>query len=417
MVGVEFLLLGALDRRAVLEYAQGREGLQEAHLVLVDADRIEDAHVERAHLDVLDARPAQRPGRPLARPGGPLRADEAVVLVLDLQHVGVQLPPLAVDFDPQALVLGARREDQRLEVAGVVLQGIHRDREVRLAAVAVAEVAHAQGRGVRRIEGVRIERTEAGRHRPTLEEAATDRRRCAEQVQDQPAVPPVVAQQREIRFVDECLARAARLAGQLQRRPEALREGVVEVHPRDRLHHPPVAQPQAATIDVLHAADVRTAVLGQRDARVAIERAGHAGGPQQFVINVPVGELVQVQQVLQQLPGLGHRRCDQFEQGLGVVGRDLRIGQRRAERCRVRRRGNAAPRRDPQRFLFDALATAAQDAALAGVDQPRQPALEDAIDARGRHGKPSPAAQPMDGLRGGAAAQPEVDGMSGPGAN
>jgi hypothetical protein len=38
-------------------------------------------------------------------------------------------------------------------------------------------------------------------------------------------------------------------------------------------------------------------------------RAGHAGGPQQLVADVAVDELVQVAEVLQQLPGLREGRA------------------------------------------------------------------------------------------------------------
>ena len=44
-----------VDRRRVLHQAQREEHFEEAQLVLVDAHRIEGAHVERAHFDVFDA--------------------------------------------------------------------------------------------------------------------------------------------------------------------------------------------------------------------------------------------------------------------------------------------------------------------------------------------------------------------------
>ena len=70
VVVVERVLLGVVDRRAVVHQAQRHERLEEAQLVLVDADRIEGADIERAHLDVLHAGAAQRLGR-AARPSAP----------------------------------------------------------------------------------------------------------------------------------------------------------------------------------------------------------------------------------------------------------------------------------------------------------------------------------------------------------
>ena len=165
VVAVEFVLLRALDRAAVAQHAESRERLEEPQLVLVDAHRVEDADVERAHLDVLHAGALQRPGRTLAAPGHALRTDEAVVLVLDLQDVGVQLAVLAVHLDADLLVLGIRRADRGRQVAHVVIEAVDRDVEPRLALVAVAEVAHAQRGRIRRVRGCPVP-------------AARDRRPC-----------------------------------------------------------------------------------------------------------------------------------------------------------------------------------------------------------------------------------------------
>ena len=81
------------ERRAIAHQAERGKGLEEAELALVDANRVVGADVERAHFDVLHAAAKQRLRRPLAREGDALRADEAVVLVLDLKQVRVQLPP------------------------------------------------------------------------------------------------------------------------------------------------------------------------------------------------------------------------------------------------------------------------------------------------------------------------------------
>ena len=387
VVPVQFLLRRAPDGRALLEHAQRGEGLEEAHLVLVDADGIEHADVERAHLDVLDSRTRQCPGRSLARTRRALWADEAVVLVLDLQHVRAQLPPLAVHLDAQLLVLRARGRDQRRQVAHVLVERVDGHRDVGLALVAIAEVAHAQRRRVGRVERVAVQFLQGRHYVPALEERLAQRRRGAEQVQDQPPVAAVIPQQREIRLVDELLSARPRLPGLVQHRPEVARERVVEVHPRDRLHDPAVTQAQSHAVDALHPSDVGAAVLRDRDAGVPVQRAGHAGRPQQFLVEVPVDELVQVAEVLQQLPGLAEGGRDQLDQRLRVVGRHVRTRQRRAQPRRMRRLGDPSLRRHPQRLLLDPLASALQRAGLARVDQRGQPSLEAAIDAGDCHGR------------------------------
>ena len=99
MVRVERLLLAA-PMGSALQHAQREEGLEKAQLVLIDAHRIERAHVERAHLDVFDAGAPQRLGGPLAGARDALGPDEAVVLVLDLQDIGVELRYSPSTFTP-----------------------------------------------------------------------------------------------------------------------------------------------------------------------------------------------------------------------------------------------------------------------------------------------------------------------------
>src|SRR5205807_425337 len=96
--------LGVADRRTLLHEAEREERLEEAQLVLVDAHRVEGADVERAHFHVLHPGAAQRLGGALAGASHTLRPDEAVVLVLDLQDVGVELPVFAVHLHAERLV-------------------------------------------------------------------------------------------------------------------------------------------------------------------------------------------------------------------------------------------------------------------------------------------------------------------------
>ena len=144
MVAIEHALLGGIDQRTFAHQAERHERFEEAQRTLLDAHRIEGIDIERAHLDILDATAQQRLGGALAGARHPLGADEGVVLVLDLQQVGVELTVYAINLHAEPLVLGVRRADGARQVAHIILQAVHRDLDARLVAVAVTEIAHAQ---------------------------------------------------------------------------------------------------------------------------------------------------------------------------------------------------------------------------------------------------------------------------------
>jgi hypothetical protein len=131
-------------------------------------------------------------------------------------------------------------------------------------------------------------------------------------------------------------------------RPELLGERVVEVHARDGLHHAAVAQAQTVPVNGLHAPDVGGAVLCDRDTGITVDGAGHAGGPEQFLTDVAIDELVQVAEKLGEFPGLGERRRDEFDQRLGIVRRQMLVRQGRSETGRMRRLRDASAWRDAQ---------------------------------------------------------------------
>ena len=213
-----------------------------------------------------------------------------------------------------------------------------------------------------------------------LQEGRADRRRIAEQVQDQPAVAAVIAQEREVGVRAELLARVVALQEIRQHRPEMLRERVVEMHAGDGLHHPSVAQAEAATVDGLHPADVRRTVLGDRDAGVAGDGTRHARRPQQLVADVAVDELVQVAEVLGEFPGFGEGRRDQLDQRLGVVGGQVLVGERRAQGLGVGRRGDPALRGDPEGLLLDALQSALEGGGRPAIHEGAQASVEGAVE-------------------------------------
>ena len=263
------------------------------------------------------------------------------------------------------------------------MQAVHGYVEPRLVAIAVADVAHAQAGGVRLVGGVAAEVREL--EIAALEERLAHHRRYAEQIQHDPAVAPIVAQQIEVARGDEIRAALAGLAHVRIRFPERQRERIVEMHARDGLHHAAVAQAEALAVNRLHAPDVRGAVLRDRNVRVALDGPGHARRPQQLIAQVAVDELVQVEQVLQQLPARRESGRHQLDQRFGIIRRDVLVGERRSERARVRGLRQAPHGRDPQRLLLHTLAPALQQLGLTAVDERGEAPLEDAIDCEIAH--------------------------------
>ncbi len=100
---------------------------------------------------------------------------------------------------------------------------------------------------------------------------------------------------------------------------------------------------------------------------------------------MPVHELVQVEQVLQQLPGGRERRGHQLDQRLGVVGRDVLVGERGAQRARVRCLREPSIGRHAQGLLLHALAPTLQDFGLPTVHESGQAPLKHTIYGGGAH--------------------------------
>ena len=157
------------------------------------------------------------------------------------------------------------------------------------------------------------------------------------------------------------------------------------MHPGDGLHHAAVAHQQPVAIDVLDAPRVRVAKACNRHRRLAAYDARHRRRPQQLLAQVRIDELVQVAQVLQQFLVVVEGRRDQLGQRFRIVGGDVRIGQRRAQRARVRRLRDVAIGRDPQRFALQAAPAARDQPLLAAVHQRSQAPLIHAIDHDTRH--------------------------------
>ncbi len=345
------LLVGEDGGRA--QQAPDQEEVEEADLVHLDAERGEGVHVHGAQLDVLDATLLQRVGRLLAAARGALGPDGGVQLVLQLKHVVVELAVLAVHLDPDLGELGIMGVDGAAQAADISRQTVVTDLEPRLGAVGVAEIRQAQRRGIRQVEGALAGLLERQAALAPLEEGVADGRGGAEQVGHQPAEAVDVANKPHVLVGDEALAAAPLAHEILPLAPEAVRHGEVEVHAGDHLHQAAVAILQPLAIEGLHPPDVGAAVLGQANALLVTDEAGHGEGPDPLLPQVVDGVAVDVAELLDQaLDGIG-RRGDELQQTLRVVGGDVGMGQGRPQASGVIGLGQGPLRGDAQTFAFD----------------------------------------------------------------
>lgn len=123
-------------------------------------------------------------------------ADVRVVLVLDLQNVGVQLHPFAVHVRTDLNIRRVGRAHGLAQAVGVAGQVVVARREAGLGVALVAQVAHAQAGGIGQEQGFGVQLFELVR--AATQEAFVQRRRGAEQVHQQPAVAAEVADQRDV---------------------------------------------------------------------------------------------------------------------------------------------------------------------------------------------------------------------------
>ena len=97
--------------RGFAQQAVGGKQIQEADFLLVDAHRFERVQVQGADLDIFHAALLQGGGGTFALVDGALGADRGVVLVLDLQDVGVELTVVVAHLHTDLFVGRFRRLD------------------------------------------------------------------------------------------------------------------------------------------------------------------------------------------------------------------------------------------------------------------------------------------------------------------
>ncbi len=281
----------------------------------------------------------------------PFRPDGAVELVFDLQQGGAELPVVVAVADADGRVRRIGLGERAIERAGVAFEAVvaHRQRGLRIALV--AQRAHAQRGAVRKIQGARFQLLQPVR--AAGDEGRAHRGRRSEQIKQQPGMTPEVADQREVRVVLIVLQRAAARVDLLQHRPGALRHRKVVVDAGNGLHAPAVAMREALAVHGLGFADVGAAVLTEGNVVIGGQSAGHAGAPQHLVADVPVDDLMDRGEFIEARVHAGVDAGDQLELGFAEIRGDVRMGERRAERRRVRRIGKRAVRPDAKAFLFD----------------------------------------------------------------
>ena len=285
-VAVDLLAFQRIDKWTVAQQAVEHEQMQEMDLLRVHAQGVIGVHVQGTQFHVADAPFQQGATRRLHRLRDLLGTHGAVVLVLDLQLVGVELAVLAVHLHPDPFPHRAGRARGTGETVHVVVQGVVAglDPHPLLLAVLVADVTHAQGGGEGLVIGGVVEHQQV--RLLVGEEGLAHRRRGAEEIGNQPAVTLQVAHQPHV----VCVAEVAQFLVASEQRPvhgpEVVVKGEIEVHAGDHLHYPSIAVTESDAVDVLHASRIGIPVLGNGYALLSGEDAGHAGGPEDLPVQL-----------------------------------------------------------------------------------------------------------------------------------
>ena len=296
-------------------------------------------------------------GGALALVDGAFGADRGVVLVLDLQDVGIELAIVVAHLHPDLVVGRFRRLDGMGESGDVLVQIVVADGQGRLGIVLVAQVAHAQAGGVGLEQGVvkSVQLVFA-----TCQEGFAQRRGGTEKIYQQPGVALKIAGQVEIAPGDIVLQRAVFSLQYLIQFPEFFRVGEVVMDAGDGLHLAAIAVAQTFPVDALHAPHVGAAVLGYRHVVIVADHAGHGVDPQHLITDMAVHIAVQLFEKLQRLVQLGAGWSNEFQQGFGIVRGDIGVGQRGAQRRRMWRLCQGAIGGNAQAFFLNAAADAGQ---------------------------------------------------------
>ena len=91
------------------------------------------------------------------------------------------------------------------------------------------------------------------------------------------------------------------------------------MHTGDYLHDAAITQTETAAIGGFHLRRIRSPVTCQRYFGFALNHTGHAGRPEDFVVQIVVDKVLNI---IQRLNGVFHRfkwRCNQLGERLGKI--------------------------------------------------------------------------------------------------
>src|SRR5690606_18774987 len=181
----------------VFDGTEKQKGIHETAGVDRNAGRRVWVDIQAAYLDILDAALCQRARRAFTPAGGPLGAYAGIVLVLDLDDIGIELYPLAVSVRADSLVIGPWRRHGVVHALQKGFEIVVAQLQFRLCLVTlVAQVAHAQAGRVGQVECVVVKRFQLDRW--GFQKALGYRGRTAEQIHQQPGIAREVADQRHV---------------------------------------------------------------------------------------------------------------------------------------------------------------------------------------------------------------------------
>ena len=217
------------------------------------------------------------------------------------------------------------------------------------------------------------------------QETAIQRRRCAEQVHQQPVGAAEIADQRQIALGLE-IDRARRgLLVRMQQPPHFFVQRIVVVDAGDALASCGRNAARGRCGTRTSACRCSTCRIARSECRRRCRAAGPAwscstGSRRRVPRRRNDAASSSFSSVMR---GVVFGRRDQFEQRLGIVGGQRRMRERRAERARMRRQRELAVVRDAQAFLFDAAQAASSARRAAGLRQHGQ-AVRERVGRAGR---------------------------------
>ena len=84
---------------------------------------------------------------------------------------------------------------------------------------------------------------------------------------------------------------------------------------------------QSFPIYLFHACNIGSSISGNRDILLTLNNARHAVDPQLLITNMLISEMVNIVQLLQEFRYTRMDTGHEFQQGLGIIGRNGTVGK------------------------------------------------------------------------------------------